>query len=147
MSKRLERNKEDKILGGVCSGLADYFGTDPMLLRAVFLLIVFIGGGGIFVYVLLWVVIPEQNGTIPESNPQEQSGAQAEATDDPDTFNNSMGLILLTAGILLLVNNLIPGFNVRKFWPVLLVVVGGGLLFGQKSKKVPSDSKQNEEPK
>ena len=55
---RLYRNADDKILGGVCSGLANYLGIDPVIMRIVFVLLF---GALIWVYVLLWIIVPSQS--------------------------------------------------------------------------------------
>ena len=58
--KRLFRNTEDQILGGVCSGVASYFGiTDPLWIRLAFVLVTISGGVGILAYIILWVILPE----------------------------------------------------------------------------------------
>lgn len=58
--KRLFRDGDDKVVAGVCSGLGVYFNTDPWIFRALFLLLCFFGFGfSIFVYVLLWIIMPE----------------------------------------------------------------------------------------
>lgn len=49
----------DRIIGGVCSGLAGRFRIDPLLVRIAFVLLVFVQGVGIFLYVVLWLVMPE----------------------------------------------------------------------------------------
>lgn len=55
---RLYRNTKSKVFGGVCSGLADYFGTDPSLVRLIFVLFAFIAGSSIWAYLIMWIVIP-----------------------------------------------------------------------------------------
>lgn len=58
--------------------------------------------------------------------------------------------LLLSAGILLLVNNLVPDFDFKKYWPVILIVVGGGLIFGHRKLNVSeetSNSSNHEESK
>jgi phage shock protein PspC (stress-responsive transcriptional regulator) len=57
-AKRLMRSSRDKKLGGVCSGLADYFDLDPTIVRVVWLLAVFLGGTGVLAYLILWIVLP-----------------------------------------------------------------------------------------
>ncbi len=52
--KRLYRDENHKILGGVCSGIAAYFGIDPVIVRIVFL----ISGVGLLAYILLWMFVP-----------------------------------------------------------------------------------------
>lgn len=56
--RRLYRSANDKILGGVAAGLANYFGIDPAITRVLFVLFFFIGGGGLLVYIILWIVLP-----------------------------------------------------------------------------------------
>jgi phage shock protein PspC (stress-responsive transcriptional regulator) len=50
----------DRILGGVCAGLAEGFHVDALWVRAAFLLLVFLQGVGVFIYVILWLVMPER---------------------------------------------------------------------------------------
>ncbi len=58
--KRLYRDKEDGVLGGVCSGMAAYLGIeDPLWLRLLFVLLFFAGGSGVLFYILSWIVIPQ----------------------------------------------------------------------------------------
>jgi phage shock protein PspC (stress-responsive transcriptional regulator) len=59
--RRFSRNGNDKILGGVCSGLANFLNIDPAIVRILFALFVFVGGFGILLYILLWIFIPEEN--------------------------------------------------------------------------------------
>ncbi|HIF83618.1 MAG TPA: PspC domain-containing protein [Candidatus Marinimicrobia bacterium] len=56
--RKIFRHPDDKILGGVCGGLGAYFNVDPVLFRLGFLLTMFIGGFGFFVYLILWVIAP-----------------------------------------------------------------------------------------
>ena len=55
---RLYRNEDDKILGGVCSGLANYLGIDPVIVRIIF---VFLFAPLIWVYILLWIIVPSKS--------------------------------------------------------------------------------------
>ncbi|MES2006244.1 MAG: PspC domain-containing protein [Bacteroidota bacterium] len=57
---RLYRDENDKILGGVCGGLASYLRVDPTIVRLVFALITFGGGAGILLYILLWIILPSK---------------------------------------------------------------------------------------
>ncbi len=57
--KKLYRNPKDKVIGGVSSGLASYFGVDPIAVRLVFVLILLLGGSGFIIYLILWIITPE----------------------------------------------------------------------------------------
>ena len=58
-NKRLYRDGDNKILGGVAYGLANYFGLDPAIIRVLFIVSLFIGGFGLLAYLILWISIPE----------------------------------------------------------------------------------------
>ena len=61
MAKRLVRS-QDKVLGGVCSGLAEYLGLDVTLVRAGYLILSILSAAfpGVLVYLILWIVMPER---------------------------------------------------------------------------------------
>ncbi len=57
--KKLFRNGDDKVLGGVSSGIASYFGIDPVVMRVLFVVSIFLGGAGLIAYIVLWIITPE----------------------------------------------------------------------------------------
>ncbi|MEX1202767.1 MAG: PspC domain-containing protein [Ferruginibacter sp.] len=57
-SKRLYRSESDKVIGGVCSGLANYFGIDVVVVRIIFAILFFSFGFGLLPYIILWVAVP-----------------------------------------------------------------------------------------
>ena len=58
MAKRLYRNKQDKMIAGVCSGLGDYFDIDPTIIRLAWIVFAFLAGGGVIAYLIGMIVIP-----------------------------------------------------------------------------------------
>ena len=58
---KMFRDENNKVLGGVCSGIANYFNTDPLIIRIVTLILVFSFGVGIIPYLILWVVVPSSS--------------------------------------------------------------------------------------
>lgn len=58
MNKQLQRSTQNKVIGGVCAGIAHYFGLDPILVRVAFLIALLAFGVGPLVYLVLWVVMP-----------------------------------------------------------------------------------------
>jgi len=60
-TRRLYRSQTDKMIGGVCGGLADYFNLDPTLIRALFILMAFTPLHGIVVYIILWIITPPES--------------------------------------------------------------------------------------
>ena len=58
-TKKLYRDKEGGMIGGVLAGLGHYFGVDKVWIRIIFLVLVFFYGTGILAYIILWIVMPE----------------------------------------------------------------------------------------
>ncbi|HUB92943.1 MAG TPA: PspC domain-containing protein [Verrucomicrobiae bacterium] len=59
MSKRLYRSQTDRMIAGVCGGIAEYFDVDPTIVRIVAVLLLFLGGfPGFLPYLILWIVVP-----------------------------------------------------------------------------------------
>ena len=76
-NKRLYRDiGPDKVIGGVCAGLAKYFEVDPTIVRLVFVLLVIFGTSGVLLYVILWILMPPQPAGQPQvidaSSPPQQ---------------------------------------------------------------------------
>jgi len=59
--KKLHRNTRNQMIAGVGSGLAEYFGIDPTIVRLLFILLAIAGGPGILLYIILWVVMPAED--------------------------------------------------------------------------------------
>ena len=59
-TKRLYRTKDGRLVAGVCSGLAAYFGIDPTLVRLGFVFLTVFGGFGVLLYLGAWLVIPDE---------------------------------------------------------------------------------------
>lgn len=58
--KKLYRSIDERIVGGVCGGIAEYFRIDPVLVRIVFILLVFGAGTGLLAYIIAWIIVPEE---------------------------------------------------------------------------------------
>jgi len=61
--KKFVRSTTDKMVAGVCGGLAKYFDIDVTIVRVLFVLFALAGGPGILAYIILWIVMPEEGGT------------------------------------------------------------------------------------
>lgn len=61
-SHRLTRNENDKLIGGVCSGIANYFKTDPAIVRVITFILILIYGVGLMAYIILWIALPGSKG-------------------------------------------------------------------------------------
>ncbi|MGM9797760.1 MAG: PspC domain-containing protein [Parabacteroides sp.] len=56
--KKLSRSN-NKMIGGVCAGIAEYLGLDPTIVRIVWVLLLFFAGFGILLYLILWIIMPK----------------------------------------------------------------------------------------
>jgi len=61
--KKLYRDPDDRVLGGVCSGLGIFFNIDPIIVRLIFVALFFGGGSSLFIYLILWIVVPKAGNT------------------------------------------------------------------------------------
>src|SRR4051794_40470989 len=74
--RRLLRSRKDRILGGVCGGLAEYFGIDPIIVRLAAVALIVAGGAGVLLYIAAVLLVPEEGG----ATAQERSGGARVAT-------------------------------------------------------------------
>ena len=59
-TKKLYRKPNDQMIAGVCAGLADYLNLDLVIVRLIFVLLLIMGGHGLLIYVVLWILMPVQ---------------------------------------------------------------------------------------
>jgi phage shock protein C len=57
--RKLYRSRNQRMLGGVCGGLAEYFNLDTTLIRVLFLVLAVFGGTGLVIYVVMWLIVPD----------------------------------------------------------------------------------------
>ena len=135
-NKRLERNPMNKVVGGVCSGLAEFFNLDVALVRLVFVIALLFASFGFWLYILLWIFIPEKKVSFDFG--QQNAGSGQQPTDDSqqsDVDNNKKltsvvtGAIVILIGLIFLINNFIPITWVWKLWPLILVAIGGVMIY------------------
>ncbi len=134
MNKRLYRSTREKMIGGVCGGMAEYFEIDPVLIRILFVVATFVGGSGILAYIICWIIIPEQPRVVqapatPEATPQPGTPAsQPAVATNGHRGSTVVGIVLIVIGGLFLADNFLPHFHFADFWPVLLIIFGIGIL-------------------
>jgi phage shock protein C len=157
--KRLYRSIANRKFAGVAGGLAEYFVMDPMLVRLAFVVLTLAGGGGFLIYLIFWIVTPENPSRVtPNMNQPDQNFQQAtneapgnntdplntqtttSSTPAPQTKERKKGsliggLVLITLGALFLADELIPQINFGDLWPVILIVIGVGLLINAITKR------------
>ena len=134
-TKRLERSRTSRVIAGVCGGLADYFKIDIALMRVLFVVATICGSFGFWMYVILWIVVPEEYalgpGNINENSYDDTIDITPnEAREEKKSVNGAMiaSLILIFIGVMALVDNFTPIAWVWKLWPVPLIIIGVILL-------------------
>ncbi len=149
--RKLRRSRREKIIAGVCGGLAEYFDIDPFLVRLAFLLgALFLNGAGFVVYIILWILVPLESGPEVEINRKEKikeftgkfsEGVQNVASEIRENKSwwsksrNILGLIFLLIGVVALINIIYPfsWINWRVFWPLLIILLGLLLIFKKRN--------------
>ena len=131
--QKLYRDKTNHIVGGVAAGLGNYFNLDPLLIRILFVLLAIFGGGGVIIYFILWIFVPDNqkesiyNSTTMENQPYEQ---QNKPNIEHDNTKGSLisGIILITLGAMFLADRFIPHIRFGDLWPIILIVIGAVLI-------------------
>ncbi len=82
MRKKLYRNKDQAAIGGVCAGLADYVDVDIVVVRLIFVLLSIFGGGGLLIYLVMWIVVPSKPVNTINYNVNGNSSTYTNNTED-----------------------------------------------------------------
>jgi phage shock protein C len=146
MKTQLTRSRTDRMLAGVCGGLATYLGVDAVWVRLFFVLITVVPNGiGILVYLILWIIMPEAGQESLPTEQRVQSNAQdiaGKAQEFAQNVGQSLrgapnrqagifvGVTLILLGVAFLLNNFhwFWWLSLDRWWPLLLVVGGIALL-------------------
>ena len=160
MEKRLYRSRNQRMIWGVCGGLAQYFNIDPTIIRLIFILAIPLGGIGIIAYIILSLVVPLENtqttepkDTIKENVQEIKETAEAIGKDLQSTFSTKernkdssdnnrprsglvIGIIILIIGVISLVFTLGPNIiwwlRWVYLWPVLIIAIGLLIIFARR---------------
>lgn len=141
--KKLYRNVENSTIGGVASGLADFFDMDITIFRVLFILTA-MAGAGFMLYLVLWIAVPPKPINVQSQADANTNSAYstttAESTSIPKTNNSqsqsiTAGLILIVLGIGFLIN-IFTDFSFSDLWPILIIALGVIIVVtGFKNKK------------
>ncbi len=129
------------MIGGVAGGIAAYASIDPVFVRILFVLMAIFGGGGVLIYVIMWIVLPLENSIAVndfktknmEENTKKEKDQNFQFQHDPrfkkkDDGSLIAGLILISLGVMFLVIRYFPRIDFGDLWPILLIVAGVVLL-------------------
>lgn len=138
----LFRSRTDSVIGGIAGGLGKFFRTDSTIFRIIFVLVALFGGGGILLYLILWIAIPIEPAysfNNLNNSDMENDRSKTESTDQtPEQSrhfwqrkhdgNLLAGLALITLGAIFLVDRFIPHVDFEDLWPIILLVAGIALI-------------------
>jgi phage shock protein C len=60
LTRKLYRSRSNRMLAGVCGGVAQYFNVDATLIRVLFVLLAVLGGSGLLLYLAMWIIVPNE---------------------------------------------------------------------------------------
>jgi phage shock protein PspC (stress-responsive transcriptional regulator) len=134
---KLYRDTDNAVIGGVCSGLGAYFDADPVIFRIIFIILLFCRGGGLLIYIVLWIAMPEAKTAHQKLEMQGQAPTLAalknisknekknfqdfkEQWKQKSTVSRILNLpILIINGLLLAIKKVW-----RAFWPIIVICFG-----------------------
>ncbi len=143
MSGRLERSRTNRVISGVCGGIADYLDIDATFVRVVMVILAFPFGVGILIYFLLLFLMPNPG----EATPFVRSVTTGDTASDPaidpaapitpaaprivdpmvtERRRNGLGLLLVAVGVVFMLGN-VGAFRFidwHYIWPLVLIAVG-----------------------
>ena len=111
-TKRLFRSTDERMVAGVCGGLAEYFEVDPTVMRVAFVLLTLFDGIGMAIYILMWIIVPER-ATLKRADKEDKAATESKATAESVATDDQ------------------KGGQSRAFWGVVLILLGGVLLLQQ----------------
>lgn len=120
---RLVRSETERMVAGVCGGLAAHLEVDPVLVRLAFVVLFLAGGIGFPIYMILWIITPTESQAQPAIRIMDKPAA-----DDPTTYKTrtspaaTVGVILILFGAFFLLGQM--GWVSNAFWPVVLIAAG-----------------------
>lgn len=133
-TKKLYRSRSDRVILGVCGGLGEYFSIDSLIIRLIFVALLF-SGAGLLIYFIFVLLVPSKDEKL--GNVVQDSVKTANISDWRFIF----GIIVIIIGIFMLASNYFPNGMIlfkniwRNFWPIVLIVLGGMILLKNNNNK------------
>ncbi len=133
----LYRSSNQAIIGGVAAGIAENLRTDPTLVRIIFAIVALFGGGGLLIYIILWIALPAyethhddySKDTFMNDNNNFNKPENSEfRKHDSGQGGLIAGLIMISIGLIFLADRFLPHVHFHDLWPIALLVVGAVLI-------------------
>ena len=137
---KLYRSRSDRMVGGVCGGLGAYLNIDPVFIRLLFILLLFGSDFGFILYLLLWIVIPEEgkaygfkDESVGEKVRSMGNDIQQAVTQPHPQAGLILGVGLIVVGGFMFLERMdfswMQWVDLDFVWPILLIVGGVVMLF------------------
>lgn len=137
MANKLYRSEDNRVIGGVCAGLAKHFDVDVVLVRLVFVALGFVNGLGVLAYLILWLVVPDEGRSemtgedVLRANLddiRQRARQVGESLRNSGRSNMIIGGLLVLIGASLLLKTFVPAISAGLIWPIALIGLGVYLL-------------------
>ena len=135
--RQLYRSSTNRVIAGVAGGIGKYFTIDPTIIRFLFILMLFFGGSGVILYLVLWLIMPANSLHASahehiQHNAQEMKDKAGQIADEIRSGRSSngsyLGMIIIIFGLIFFLNNF-GIIDIHQLWPIILILLGVFLLF------------------
>lgn len=147
MKKSLYRSRTKKVIAGIAGGFGTYLDIDPVIIRVLMIIFTLFHGIGILIYIILWIVIPEESFEVEYNNNYSEENNKTsyneETAGSPDINKNTssdgngrviFGSILILLGMLFLLEKFIPSFDFDFIFSVGIIGLGIYLVYNSFKK-------------
>lgn len=135
MNKQLYRSRRNRMIGGIAGGIAEYFDIDPVIVRAVFIILFFAWGTSLLAYIVMWIIVPDERKVWERNNQQNSGRPEAEEIDEAvceakrNRRKNILAYCLIILGAALLIHRFVLWIDMDFVIPVALIIGGAYLLY------------------
>jgi phage shock protein PspC (stress-responsive transcriptional regulator) len=140
VNRRLYRCRENRVIAGVASGVAEFFGLDPTLVRVLWFLSIFFGGVSLLLYIGLAIIVPlEPLAAGAATGPVESAEPHRHGPGGGGRWVTFFGIALILLGSLALLNAALPGIAAARYlWPLFFIGLGTVLVVGAMRRDQPA---------
>jgi len=146
MTKKLYRSQRQKVFGGVCGGVAEYFELDPVIVRILFVLAALTLGTGFLAYIIAMIIIPKQEYVYEEAQNMNKEYAESRSTDYSQNYQHEnveypsktkkfFALALIMIGGLILLDDFVGVLDFEYLFPSMLILGGVFLLYNGRNNE------------
>lgn len=143
MQRQLFRSKGNRMIAGVCGGIAEYFGVDATIVRLIWVLVTLTYGLGLIAYIIAVIVIPERGYESFDYN-QEQYSGETQSGDSgfnkpvvvDKKMNIVIGGILVLLGLFAIARRYLHWLDFNLVWPVILIIMGALIVYNGWRKRI-----------